>query len=93
MMKITNGIVIQLYWKDIQPQENAAISRNNKVNNAVSWVRKFKTKHGIEIPIKIRLYNGIFSPSWLMEKGYFVLNENKVPNLDKPEPKRKEIKS
>ncbi len=84
MMKITNGVVIQLYWKDIQPQENGPIVRNNKVDNAIAWVRKFKAKYGVDIPIKIRLYSGIDSPDWLINKSNFMLKEQKTPKYWEP---------
>jgi hypothetical protein len=74
MMKITNGVIIQLYWKDIQTKENGEIIRDNRVDQAIDWVRKFKAKYGVDIPIKIRLYCGAFSPDWLLSKGSFYFN-------------------
>jgi len=79
MMKITNGVIIQLYWKDIQTKENGEIIRGNRVDQAIDWVRKFKAKYGVDIPIKIRLYCGAFSPDWLLSKGSFTLMEERMP--------------
>lgn len=79
MMKITSGVVIQLYWKDIQTKEGGEIVRGNRVDQAIDWVRKFKAKYGIDIPIKIRLYCGAFSPDWLINKGYFTLMDERMP--------------
>ncbi|NNV56261.1 hypothetical protein [Limnovirga soli] len=84
MMKITNGVIIQLYWKDIQPTENGAIVRGNRVDQAIDWARKFKAKYGIEIPIKVRLYCGVYSPDWLIKKGSFTILDEKLPKYWEP---------
>jgi len=84
MMKITNGVIIQLYWADIQPQENGPIVRDNRLDKALEWVRKFKAKYGVDIPIKVRLYCGLHSPSWLINKGSFTIKDEKIPKYWEP---------
>jgi hypothetical protein len=84
MMKITNGVIIQLYWKDIQPTENGAIVRGNRVDQAIDWARKFKAKYGIDIPIKVRLYCGVYSPDWVIKKGSFTILDEKLPKYWEP---------
>lgn len=78
-MKITSGVVIQLYWKDIQTKEGGEIVRGNRVDQAIDWARKFKAKYGVDVPIKIRLYCGAFSPDWLLSKGSFTLMGERMP--------------
>lgn len=84
MMKITNGVIIQLYWKDIQPKEGGEITRNNRVDQAIEWARKFKAKYGVDIPIKVRLYCGVYSPDWLLNKGSFTIMEEQLPKYWEP---------
>lgn len=85
MMKITNGVVVQLNWKDIQTRENGPIVRNNKLDEAIQWSRNFTKKYGVEMPIKLRLYCGINSPDWLMNKNYFTAKGEKIPKFWEPE--------
>lgn len=84
IMKITNGVIVQVYWKDIQPTENGPVVRNNKVDKAIEWSRKFKAKYGISMPIKVRLYCGIYAPDWLINKSYFMARDEKIPKYWDP---------
>lgn len=83
IMKQMGGIVVQLYWRDIQPDEGAPLKKNNDVDAAINWVRDFKTKYGIDLGIKIRLYCGIYSPDWLFKKTGFVSLDEKQQRIPK----------
>lgn len=84
VMKITNGVIVQLQWKDIQPQESGPIVRNNKLDQAIEWSRKFTSKYGVDMPVKVRLYCGIYSPDWLINKSYFQVKGEKIPKWWEP---------
>jgi len=84
IMKITNGVIVQLYWKDIQPKEGGELVRNNRVDQAIEWVKKFKAKYGVDVPVKIRLYCGMYSPDWLINKGSFTIMEERLPKYWEP---------
>src|SRR4051794_23239867 len=83
IIKQLGGIVVQLYWKDIQPDESGSVKKNNDVDAAINWVRDFKEKYGVEPGIKIRLYCGIYSPDWLFKKVGFVNLDQKQEKIPK----------
>jgi hypothetical protein len=83
IMKQMGGVVVQLYWRDIQPDENGAVKRNNDADAAINWVRDFKIKYGVDLGIKIRLYCGIYSPVWLFKKVGFVSLDQKQEKIPK----------
>jgi len=83
IMKQMGGIVVQLYWKDIQPEEDGPVKKNNDLDAAINWVRDFKTKYGVNLGIKIRLYCGVYSPDWLFKKVGFVNLEQRQEKIPK----------
>lgn len=83
IMKQMGGIVVQLYWKDIQPDEGGPVKKNNDVDSAINWVRNFKEKYGVDIGIKIRLYCGVYSPDWLFKKVGFISLAQKAEKIPK----------
>ena len=83
IMKQMGGIVVQLYWRDIQPDEGGPVKTNNDVDAAITWVRDFKAKYGVDLGIKIRLYCGVYSPVWLYKKVGFVTLDQKQEKIPK----------
>lgn len=82
LMKNISTVIVQVHWNDIQPKENGPIVRDNDIDNAIKWVRTFKQKYGVDIGLKVRLYCGIHSPDWLIDKvGYFDARGQRVPKF------------
>ena len=83
IIKEMGGIVVQLYWRDIQPEEGGPIKKNNDVDVALKWVQNFNAKYGVDVGIKIRLYCGVYSPVWLYKKVGFVTLQQRQEKIPK----------
>lgn len=64
--EIVNGYVVDVDWKDLQPNSaNDALSANNAIDKALSAVRQANANNpGRDMHLKIRLFTGDKSPNW-----------------------------
>jgi hypothetical protein len=66
ILRIVNGIVVKVNWRDLQPSPNGPIAHPNEIDNAISFARRMNTAYpGLNLNIKVRVHCGVFAPSWL----------------------------
>ncbi|MEP6844681.1 MAG: hypothetical protein ABI861_01700 [Panacibacter sp.] len=82
VIKNMHTIIVQLNWSDIQLTEDGSIERDNAADRAIKWVNAFNEKYGTDIGLKIRLYTGMNSPQWIMNKaGSFGIQDHAFPKF------------
>lgn len=64
--EVVNGYVVDVDWKDLQPNSiNDAIASNNVIDQALSAIRQTNNSNpGRNMHLKIRLFTGDKSPNW-----------------------------
>jgi hypothetical protein len=66
---VVNNFVVNVHWSDIQPQPGPLVG-NNAIDQAITEARQMNTVTGQPpVGIKIRLYTGVYAPSWAKALG------------------------
>ncbi len=87
LLKVVNCIVVRVFWRDIQPNENGPIERNNMIDSALNYIRqKNNTYPSMNLNIKVRVLCGVASPDWVKEKcGSFILITDLADHATSPQ--------
>jgi hypothetical protein len=60
-----SAVVIEVAWRDLQPNAAPQVAANNPIDQALASVRQADAADGMTRGIRVRLLAGIDSPDWL----------------------------
>ncbi len=70
LLSVVNSFVVKAYWKDLQPDMNGDIKHPNVIDNAIDFVRKKNAANpNLNARLKLRVYCGVYAPSWVKDKA------------------------
>lgn len=70
LLRIVNGIVLKVHWRDIQPTNGSTIVHPNEIDHAIAFAQRLNQQNpGLDLKIKLRVHCGVFSPEWLKKKA------------------------
>lgn len=62
LLKVCNGVVAKAYWYQLQPVSYGQVIHPNAIDTVIAWSKAFELKYKIKMPVKIRVYCGLFAP-------------------------------
>ncbi len=80
LLSVVNSFVVKAYWKDLQPDMNGDIKHPNAIDNALDFVRRKNAENpNLNARLKLRVYCGVYAPSWVKDKaGTFPMYKAKM---------------
>jgi hypothetical protein len=63
------GYVVNVYWKDLQPTSGGSLAPDNAIDRAITEVNALNAAHGTQLGLKIRVFAGIWAPTWVKDLG------------------------
>lgn len=70
MQPVVNGYVVKANWADLQPTQGGAIASDNAIDQAINYVKTQNNAHpGLNMRVKLRIYDGINAPEWAKHLG------------------------
>lgn len=86
VLRIVNGIVLKVYWRELQPVSGNAITHPNEIDRAIAFAQRLNSENpGLNMKVKLRVHCGVFAPDWLKNKvGAFDIAPSNDYQSDNP---------
>jgi hypothetical protein len=68
-IKSLAGYVVNVDWSQLQPLSGGAIAPDNPIDEAITQVRAINAANHTHLGLKLRIYAGVFAPSWVKSLG------------------------
>ena len=63
------GYVVNVHWNDLQPSRGGPLVPGNAIDQAITTVRSLNAQNHVALGLKVRIYAGIWAPSWAKALG------------------------